>query len=343
MLRCVAVNLPSAAPITQMATAYWSSMALLTLNELGAFGAMAPDGATATELAAELSCDERALTLLLNSGVALGLVTKEGVGAEARLSASPLSDAFLVPGEPAYLGGALKYALDVFSAWGHLPDAVRTGAPQLAEEDYLGGDSDRTERFVRGMHGRAMGSARGIAAGLDLSGRTRLLDVAGGSGAYSILLCGQTPGLAATVCDLPGVLAVSERIIAEAGLAERVDTAAWDLRNGDGLPAGHDTALVSGVLHRLDGDTARGLIRQVHAALAPGGTIALADVMLDDSGAGPPDSALFALNMLLTAPGGGAHRTADHVQWLLDEGFEDAQVRPLPPPTMHTLVVARRP
>lgn len=343
MLTCAAVNPTSPAPLTQMATAYWSSMALLSLNELGAFAAMGPGGATATALAEALSCDERALAMLLNAGVSLGLVGKDGVGDNALFRPSALSGAFLVPGGPAFLGGALKFAFDVFAAWGRLPEAVRTGAPQLAEQEYLGGDAERTERFVRGMHGRAMGSAQGIAGGLDLSDSTRLLDVAGGSGAFSILLCRRHPALQATVCDLPGVLAVSERIIAEVGLADRVGTAAWDLRVGTGLPEGHDAALVSGVLHRLDATAARALLRQVHAALQPGSMVALADVMLDDTGAGPPASALFALNMLLTAPGGGAHRAADHVDWLLAEGFVDAQIRPLPPPAMHTLVVARRP
>jgi hypothetical protein len=326
-----------------MATGYWSSMTLLSLNELGVFDAMGADGASSSDLHQTLECDERALTLLLNAGVSLGLVSKEGVGADAVFSPTDLSRAFLVQGGPAYLGGAFRYALDVFAAWGQLPAAVRTGEPQLAEETYLGGDSDRTERFVRGMHGRAMGTATSIAEGLDLSGRTKLLDVAGGSGAFSILLCGRTPGLTATVCDLPGVLAVSERIIAEAGLTDRVCTAAWDLRTNSGLPTGHDTALVSGVIHRLDPDTARALLRQVFEALAPGATIALADVMLDDTGTGPPTSALFALNMLVTAPGGGAHRAIDHVTWLEAEGFVDTEVRLLPPPAMHTLVLARRP
>ncbi len=330
-------------PITHMATAYWSSMALLTLNELGVFGAMGSEGAGSSELAQSLDCDSRALEMLLNAGVALGLVDKEGVGEGARFRPSGLSTSFLVPGGEAFLGGALKYALDVFAAWGRLPAAVRTGRPQVAEEDYLGGDPERTERFVRGMHGRAMGAARSVVAGLDLTGRTHLLDVAGGSGAYSILLCGRTEGLSATVCDLPGVLEVSGRLIDEAGLSERVAVAPWDLRGEGALPRGHDVALVSGILHRLSAEAARALLRQVRDALAPGAEIVLADVMLDASGAGPPASALFALNMLLTAPGGGAHRADEHVEWLEAEGFVDAEVRPLPAPAMHTLVLARKP
>ena len=312
-------------------------MALLTLNEVGVFAALSAGPASAEALAETLGCDHRALTLLLNAGVSLELLeaTDAGVANAADVAA------FLVPGVPAYLGGALKYAYDVFPAWAGLARGVRTGEPQLAEEDYLGGDAERTERFVRAMHGRALGAGRGIAQAVDLSGCSALLDVGGGSGAYSILLCQRQPELRATVCDLDGIVAISALLVAEAGLSDRVATHAWDLRS-DPLPAGHDAALVSGVLHRLSPTDARALVGRVRDALQPGGQVFLADVMLDDTGAGPPSAALFGVNMLLTAPGGGAHRAADHVEWLTDASFETPEILTLPPPALHTVVRARR-
>jgi len=320
-----------------MATAYWPSMTLLALNELGVFTALADGDRSGGELAEATGSDARALRLLLNAGVAHDLLTKDGDsyanGAEA--------GAFLVPGGPGFMGGAFRYAYDVYGAWGGLVESVRTGDPGLPEEEYLGGDPARTERFVRAMHGRGMGWGRGIAHALDLAGRASLLDVAGGSGTYSILLCERTPGLSSTVCDLRPILDVSERIIAEHGLSDRVATHAWDLRT-DALPEGRDAALVSGLLHRLPPDVCAALVSRVHAALSPGAVVALADVMLDETGAGPPQATLFALNMLLTAPGGGAHRDVDHVAWLEAAGFVDAEIRRLPAPAQHTVVLARK-
>ena len=332
--------LPAVNPIrlTDLAVAYWDSSALLALNELGVFAALADGPAPAAALAETLGCDPRLLDLLLRAGVALELLEQVDEGYATGAEAA----AFLVPGGSAFLGGALRYALDILPAWARLVDGVRTGRPQLEAESYLGDDPERTERYVRAMHGRALAMGRGVAAVLALPGRRRLLDVSGGSGAYSILLCQQTPGLSSTLCDLPAVLAVSSRLIGEAGLADCITTRAWDL-NADELPPGHDVALVSGLLHRLPPAEARDVLARVHAALEPGGEIAVADVMLDATGAGPKLATLFALNMALTAPGGGAHRVDDHLAWLSEVGFSDARAVPLPPPAAHTVVRARRP
>ena len=324
--------------LTELAVGYWDSLALLALNELGVFAALKDGPRTAADLAEALGCDARLLDLLLRSGVSLELLEQ----ADGGYANGPEAAGFLVPGGWAFLGGALRYAWDVLPAWARVVDGVRSGEPQLAAETYLGADPEQTDRYVRAMHGRAMAMGRGVASVLDLTGHRRLLDVAGGSGAYSILLCQQTPGLSSTLCDLPGVLAVSTRLVEGAGLADRVTTRPWDLRT-DELPPGHDMAVVSGLLHRLPPDEAQDVLARVHAALEPGGEVAVADVMLDATGAGPKLAALFGLNMALTAPGGGAHRVDDHLEWLAAVGFAEGRAVPLPPPAAHTVVRARKP
>src|SRR5256885_7491855 len=59
----------------------------------------------------------------------------------------------------------------------------------------------------------------------DFSGYTCLLDLGGGSGAFAIEAAKRYPGLSAVVFDLPQVVAVTEKIIQETGLASRITCA----------------------------------------------------------------------------------------------------------------------
>lgn len=326
-------------PLMELATGYWASMVPLTINELGVCDVLARLGsASAEQLAAELQLDPRPLGFLLDAGVHLGLLGRDGQG----YVNTPLAATYLVRGAPTYLGGGLRYALDSYPAWGRLPAAVRTGEAQVPSHSYLGEDPERTRRFVYGMHHRGLAMARSLVDAVDFSDREHLLDVGGGSGVYSILLCQKHPGLRSTVLDLPGVVAVAKEIVEHEGLAARIDLRPGDYHE-DKLGAGYDAALLNGMLHRETASFCRGLITRAHAALRPGGVIVLGDVMLDDAGHGPLFSCLFALNMVLTASGGGAHSTAAQSRWLEEAGFVEVDVRPLPPPSPHTLIVARKP
>jgi ubiquinone/menaquinone biosynthesis C-methylase UbiE len=321
----------------ELATGYWASMVLLSLNELGIFTILSGDGLSATEVADKGGLDARAVRFLLDSGANLGLLRRQ----DDRYTNAPDAETFLVEGKPFYMGGGIKYALDTFPMWGKLPAAVQTGEPQLAAEQYLGEDKARTRRFVYAMHHRAKPTAFGLGQGIDLSGCKRLLDLGGGSGAYSIMFCKRHPELRATLFDLPGVLEVASEIVAAEGVTDQVELKPGSYHTDDLGEAIYDAVFLNGMLHRESEAFTQELLGRVKRALVPGGRVFITDVMIDDSGHGPLFSTLFALNMLLSAPGGGAHSTADQRQWLEAQGFTDVQVWPLPQPATHTLISAR--
>ena len=61
-----------------------------------------------------------------------------------------------------------------------------------------------------------------LAKSFDLGKAKVLLDVGGGSGAFSIALCQRHSDLRATVLDFPNVVAVAERFVKEAKLQDRI-------------------------------------------------------------------------------------------------------------------------
>jgi SAM-dependent methyltransferase len=325
---------PDPSSIVRLSTAYWESQALLTANRLRIFDSLAEGARSADEVAAALKLDPRSTALLLRALVGLAFLKEDG----GRFENTPVAAVFLVSRSPAFMGNVIKYSDQLYDAWGHLEDSVRSGRPALPAETYLGDDPARTRSFVVAMHERALGIARVLVNVLDLQGRRSMLDVGGGPGTYSVLLTERFPGLRSEVLELPGVAAVARELVAQAGASDRVS-----LRDGDyhhsHFGSGKDVVLMSGMFHRESAATCRSLVERAAACLEPGGLLVVSDVFTDEGGALPAFASMFGLNMMLTAPDGGVHADADVQRWMADAGFDGMRTVPLPPPMPHRVVL----
>jgi len=324
--------------ILDLANAFWGSAALLSANECGVFGALADGPLADRDVAAKLGLPRRSLSNLLDALVSMELLTKQdGVYAN-----SPQAQAFLVPGKPGSLSGALRYNSAMFPAWAKLGESVRTDAPVVPPPSYLGVDKDATRIFVHGMHRRALAMGHAIIGSMDLEGATHLVDVAGGPGTLSVLLCQKYAGLRATVLELPGIAEVGRELVEEAGLSDRVTFVDTDVLTDD-LGSSYDAALCSGFMHRESAETCQTMCNRLFESVVSGSRIYLVDVMRDESRVGPAFAALFALNMMLSAEHGGCHADVAHKEWLERSGFAATSITRLAPPMVHTIVAAARP
>lgn len=324
--------------IMQLATGYWASATLLAANDLGVFAALTDGARTAPDLSDRLGTDSQALSRLLDACCGLNLLEKQG---DNYLLLS-ISAAFLVPGQPDYIGNALRWARDQYEPWGRLAESVRTGNPAVDPDRHLGGDTDQTRNFVLGMHDRARGIARSVVRFIDLEGCDALLDVGGGPGAYAMLLAQRYPALRVTILDLPEVVAVAGELIAEQGLQDRVDTRAGDAALGDYGEDRYDAVLFSGVLHQMSPATIRTMLSAAHRAIKPGGGVVLSDIMADATKSQPVFAALFSLQMLLTSSEGAVFAAESCMVWLEAAGFHSILIQRLPPPLPYTLLTARK-
>ena len=331
--------LPVRRRVQDLATGFRGAQVLFACVELGVFDAVAAGPATSAEVAAEVAADARAVELLLNAATALGLLHK----AEGRFRMAPGAGELLVRGVPGAIVGGIELQSAHYRRWGHLADAVRTGRrpPENARDE---APPDWIERFVRGIYATALPLAPAVAASIELPRERdlRLIDVGGCHGAYSMALAERYPRLRADVFDLPRVVPVGARLIADAGWSGRVRMVAGDFQR-EPLGSGYDVALVFGVLNGEPREGHPALIRKVFGALAPGGWIVLRDAVLDPDRAGPPEAALFALQMLLATDGGGLDTRDDWERWLREAGFEPPLPIEVPGELWGSLVMARRP
>ena len=87
------------------------------------------------------------------------------------------------------------------------------------------------------------------------------------------------------------------------------------------LPAGADLAWVSAIVHQNSRAQNRALFAKVFAALAPGGRIAIRDILMEEDRTRPVAGALFAVNMLVATEGGGTFTFAELREDLEAAGF----------------------
>jgi 2-polyprenyl-3-methyl-5-hydroxy-6-metoxy-1,4-benzoquinol methylase len=331
--------LPSPARLMQLALAYRSSAVLFAAADLEIFTQLGDGTRSAADLSASSGFAAEPLRMLLDACVADGLLVSDGAGYRN----SPVADAYLVKGRPAYIASGMKFAEDLYPAWGRLAELVRTGRPVVAPESFLGDDKAKTRAFVYAMHERAKGISSVLPHGADFSGRKRLLDVGGGPGTYSISLVRQTPGLHATVLDLPGVLEVSREIIAEHGCGDRIDVRPANYLT-DAFGSGYDAALLSGMMHRETPEGCRMILRKTFDALEPGAMVVVSDVFFNDHQKNtPPFTTFFAINMMLMSDEGSAHAKTEMAEWMTQAGFRNIEIRDMPPPNPHSLVIGEKP
>lgn len=330
---------PNPGLIHQLALAYRSSAVFFTASDLGVFTYIAEGVTTAGAIAERCGVAAEPLRMVLESCADVGLLVRDGGG----FKNSPTTDHYLVKGRRAYLGDSLKYARDLYPAWGKLTDLMKTGQPTMPPETILGDDKARTRAFVMAMHERAKGIGSVLPHNVNLAGRARLIDIGGGPGTYAVELCRQTPGLTATVLDRPGVLEVTKELVDAAGFSDRVTLLPGDyLKTPFG--SGFDAALLSGMMHRESPDNVNLLLRKTFEALDRGGVIMVSDVFFDDDRKNsPPFTTSFAINMMLTSDHGSAHAKTEMARWMEASGFRDITMNEMPRPNPHTLILGVKP
>jgi demethylspheroidene O-methyltransferase len=147
----------------------------------------------------------------------------------------------------------------------------------------------------------------------------RLLDVGGGDASFVIAAGRAAPRLELALFDLPPVAAIARQRLLAAGLAGRAKAHGGSFLS-DELPQGADLVTLNRVLHDHDDPAALAILKAIRRAIAPDGTLLVAEPMAGTAGAKASGDAYFGLYLL--AMGQGRPRTLDDVRTLLGQaGF----------------------
>jgi predicted O-methyltransferase YrrM len=182
------------------------------------------------------------------------------------------------------------------------------------------------------MDRNAKERAGAVVKAIGTSGIKRMLDLGGGSGAYSIAFARAIPGLKSEILDLGDVVPLAQENIREAGLADRITTRVGDMLR-DPLGENYDLILVSAICHMFSPEENRELFQRAYYALAPRGQVVVQDFILEPSKTAPRAAALFSLNMLVGTRAGSSYSEPEYTSWLRNEGFSDVRRVRLPGPS----------
>lgn len=324
--------------LSNIAYGFMASKALFAALNLDIFDHLAQGPKTLEALAGDTGISSHRLETLVAACVSLGLLSRD----EEQFANAPASQRYLVRGAPECFADYYRLQINrQFYPMMEQIDAALRGEDIADLYQSIADDPEQAQDFSIAQHAGSLGPAYMLAKQVDVSTRRKLLDVAGGSGAFSITLCERNPNLSATILDFPNVIEIARRFVGEADMDSRIGFLAGNALEVD-WPRGQDVVLVSYLLSAVNRGHVSTLIERAAGSLAPGGLLLMHDFMLDNDRRGPKSAALWLLVMLLNDRDAGSLTPAHLEQAAKDAGFDDVSSQVLIP-EITGLVVARKP
>jgi SAM-dependent methyltransferase len=308
---------------------------------LGIFDLLDKSSRSIGEIAASSGASTRGLRIVLNALVGLDLLVKDR---SEHYSLTPESAEFLVSGKPTFHGAFfLLTSGRMLSQWGRLCSIVQSGQPMHPINEEESG-TKFFQQFVEHIFPIHFPAARCLAQTLRLSNLTvpfSILDLAAGSGVWSVAMAKESPHVAVTAIDWPGIIPITKKVAEREGVAPRYRFVAGDLLTVD-FGSGHSVAILGHILHSEGEERSGCLLKKTFDALAPGGTIAIAEILVDPDRAGPLPALLFAVNMLVNSESGDAFSLDEITAWLRAANFD--QIRTIDAPGLaRKIILATKP
>ena len=310
--------------LDQMIRGYMPSRCILTALELDIFTAVG-DGANAEQIGARIHANARAVAMLLNALVALGLLSKSGDDYKNTAE----SARFLVQGSKDNHRNGLLHTANIRHRWSTLTDAVRTGTRIPVDYDDT---PEWTRNFIAGMQRNAKARAPLVVKALGTAGVRRILDLGGGSGAYSIAFAKACPYVQCEILDIPEVVPLTSEYVSQAGVSAQVSLRAGDMLQDD-FSSGYDLIMLNAICHMFSEEQNQDIFRRAHQALARNGRLVVQDFILNPDKTGPQHAALFSLNMLVATEAGASYSELEYTNWMNAAGFTDVRRIDLPGPS----------
>ena len=323
----------------------WKAQAARAMAELRLADALVEPG-TVEEVAERTGTHAPTLDRLLRTLAALGLLsyqhgrfelTEAGARLRSDVAGSDWGAMMMMP------------APWTLATWHRLPEAVRTGEPVFEQVhgesfwEYLRSHAETGRIFDAAMarETKDREPVALVAAELERSGGTTLVDVAGGTGRLLAQVVAERPGSRGILADLDGPVGGAADVFDAYGVHDRCEAVVCDFF--EAVPGGGDCYLLSNILHDWDDDRCRDILRRIHEAAAPGARVLVLETVLPDEQEGVhPDSApIHLLDLMMLLNFGARERSlAEYAALLEAAGFGEVRLAGGTGP--HLVVATRR-
>jgi len=316
----------------------WRSRAMVAAVQLKIFDHIAKGKHTAIEIAEASGASQRGITNLLDALTGMGHLRKSG----SRYRLTPASAAFLVTGKKPYVG-ELAHGLSLtWDAWKNLTDSVKSGRPAQTVNVAEKGKEFFPKLVASIFPGNFAASTMAVSR-LPQKERDKIrkiLDVAAGSGAWSLAFAQAIPQARVTSMDFPEMTPITRSYSEKLGVAGRYEYLEGDLRQVDFGRDMFDLVILGHIVHSEGEKHGKQLLQKSYAALRPGGKLLIGEFVPNDARTAPAMPLLFGLNMLLQTEEGNVFTLREYRTWLKEAGFRKVSTIPVLPPS--TVILATK-
>jgi hypothetical protein len=316
--------------ILQTGLAFWPSKVLLSAVEMEVFTELAKRPEDLETLQGRLGIHPRSARDFFDTLVALKFLERR----DGKYHNTPSTDFFLDKRKPSYIGGILEMAnRRLYTYWGSLTTALRTGLPQNETKDggnpfvAIYAEPARLKEFLGAMTGVSRGANIAIAQKFPWKNYGSAVDIGTAQGDLITQVALANPHLRGIGFDLPEVAPVFEEYVEKNRLSDRVKFSPGSFFEHP-LPKA-DVVMMGHILHDWDLDTKRMLIRKAWEALPEGGAFIAYEAIIDDDRSSNAFGLMMSLNMLIETPGGFDYTGADCSGWMKEAGFRETRIEPL--------------
>jgi ubiquinone/menaquinone biosynthesis C-methylase UbiE len=326
--------------LMELGNAYAPPLIIAAAVNNKVFDALESGAKTIEQVSKETGASRRGLRAIMNALIGLKLLKKDR---RQKYSLTPESAAFLVSDKGGSLAGMFGTIVPrLASKWISLSDIVRKGQPVTAVNQ----ETEGTEFFsqlVETIIPMSYPGAQKLVDHLKIARakcELRVLDLAAGSGIWGIAFTQESPRVRVTALDWAGMIPTTKRVTEKFGARDQFDFIEGDLLEAN-FGNGYDVATLGHILHTEGEERSRQLLKKTFRALKPGGTIAIAEWLVNDERTEPPHALMFAVQMLVNSQKGDTFSFNEIKSWLEDAGFK--KVRKLNAPGPSPLILGTKP
>lgn len=259
-------------PLIETQMAYTLARVVMVGVKLGVFEALKDGPGTTPHVATQCGTDPAATGKLLFALAGSGYLKQQGDAYEL----TAITRKWLVEGSSHSLVDKLLFQFLEWDFVERSEDYVRTGQPLEMHSNEM--PAEHWDLYQRGMRAMASGiSAEAVKRIPVPKGATRMLDIGGSHGYYSVALCRRYDGLTSQILDLPAAVEQAAPILAAENMGDTVVHRAGNALTDDLGIEQYDLVLVAQLVHHFSDEQNRELAQRIAAALRPGGVFAIMD------------------------------------------------------------------
>lgn len=259
-------------PLVETQIFYTVARTIMAGATLGIYDAMGKSAKSPEEIAQQCKTNPDATRKLLNALVGIGYLTHN----EGMYALRPKFYKWLLSEYETNLINKMKMQVYEWDFMAHTEEYVRTGKPMELHENIH--NQDFWQVYQEGMRDLSIGAAKELAGRLRLSQNpTRMLDIGGSHGLFSIELCRKYPSLSSTILELPDAVQHASNIAGRYNMQGQVSYQAGNALTDDLGTEVYDLVLINNVVHHFTDSQNEMLAKKVAKALKPGGSYAIGD------------------------------------------------------------------